>query len=163
MDPPPQGGLPKILKKNVLGHVTYQSKAHENLYSNKSIKCSFDHSFDHHQLKIIIKYFFFITVLLKGACPRRMVYFHILNKIGWGGTQVPPSGGINTKKIEEIKLLGHVTYQSKAHKKHCPNVMIKCSFNALYENYLKITFFKKHLCKYRSCFAHVAFESYLPL
>ena len=78
----PQGGLPKILKKNVLGYVTYQSKAHENLYSNKSIKCSFDHSFDHHQLKIIIKYFFFITVLLKGACPRRMVYFHNLNKIG---------------------------------------------------------------------------------
>ena len=152
---PPQGGLPKILKKNVLGHVTYQSKAHENLYSNKSIKCSFDHSFDRHQLKIIIKIFFFHNCFIEGSMSTPngigswvLVWTFVLTyisifwtKLGGGVTQVPPSGGINTKKIEEIKLLGHVTYQSKAHKKHCPNVMIKCSFNALYENYLKITFF----------------------
>ena len=37
---PPGGSLSKILKKNVLSHVTYQSKAHEKLYSNMSTKCS---------------------------------------------------------------------------------------------------------------------------
>ena len=34
------------------GHVTYQSKAHEQLYLNTSIKCSFDPLFDRQQLKI---------------------------------------------------------------------------------------------------------------
>ena len=52
LDPPQGGSPPQKLKKNVLGHVTYQSKAHKKLYSNMSIKCSFDHSFDRQQLKM---------------------------------------------------------------------------------------------------------------
>ena len=43
---------PQKLKKNVLGHVAYQSKAHEKLYSNMSIKYSFDPLFDHQQLRM---------------------------------------------------------------------------------------------------------------
>ena len=38
----PRGVTTQNIKKNVLGHVTYQSKANEKLYSNMSIKCSFD-------------------------------------------------------------------------------------------------------------------------
>ena len=58
--PPPGGGSPlQKLKKFVLGHVTYQSKAHKKLYSNMSIQCSFDHSFDRQQLKMTGKSFFY--------------------------------------------------------------------------------------------------------
>ena len=56
----PSGGITtQNIKKNVLGHVIYQLKAHEKLYSNMSIKCSYDHSFDHQQLKITRKSFFY--------------------------------------------------------------------------------------------------------
>ena len=34
---PPRRVTTQNIKKNVLGHVTYQSKAHEKLYSNISI------------------------------------------------------------------------------------------------------------------------------
>ena len=55
LDPPLQGGSPpQKLKENELSHVTYQSKAREKLYSNMSIKCSFDRQ----QLKITGKSFF---------------------------------------------------------------------------------------------------------
>ena len=69
----PSGGITtQNIEKNVSGHVTYQLKAHEKLYLNMSIKCSYDHSFDRQQLKITRKSFF-IAVLLKGACPHRMI------------------------------------------------------------------------------------------
>ena len=55
---PSQGITTQNIKKNVLGHVTYQLKAHEKLYSNMSIKFSFDHSFDYQQLKMTRKWFF---------------------------------------------------------------------------------------------------------
>ena len=38
LDPPPQGVTTQYIEKNVFGHATYQSKAHEKLYSNMSIK-----------------------------------------------------------------------------------------------------------------------------
>ena len=69
--PPPRGVTTPKSKKHVLGHVTYQSKAHEKLYSNMSIECSFDHSFDRQQLKMTGKSFFY-NFFLRGACPHRM-------------------------------------------------------------------------------------------
>ena len=132
-------GEPPRYEKNVSGHVTYQSKAHEKLYSNTSIKCSFHPSFDRQQLKMTGKSFFFITVLFRRACPhtewdRKLIFdinigsdlgFHILNQ-NWA------AGGDNHPKYWEKKCLGHMTYQSKAHEKLFSNMPIKCSFNALF-------------------------------
>ena len=65
------GWCPGCPPRPFLVHVTYQWKAHEKLYSNMSIKCSFDHSFDRQQLKWPENRFL-ITVLFRGACPHRM-------------------------------------------------------------------------------------------
>ena len=139
--PPQEGSPPQKLKKYVLGHVTYQSKAHEKLYSNMSIECSFDHSFDRQQLKMTGKSFF-ITVFFRGACPHRMRYeadflhgywFWLIfsyhePKFAGDDTWPPPGGGEPPQKLKK-HVYGHVTYQSKAHEKLYSNMSIECSFD----------------------------------
>ena len=115
--PPPGGVTTPKSKKHVLGHVTYQSKAHEKLYSNMSIECSFDHSFDRQQLKMTGKSFFY-NCFFQGSMstPNEirswfsswilvLTYIFISwTKIGRGWHVTPPPGGGNHPKIKETCL-----------------------------------------------------------
>ena len=129
---PPGGSLSKILKKNVLSHVTYQSKAHEKLYSNMSTKCSLTTHSTISRWKWPENYLFIYDCFIEGSMStpneieswistRALVltfdlYFHNFEpKLGREGHSGPPKGG-NYLKYWENKCFGW-------------NMSIKCSFD----------------------------------
>ena len=134
--------------------MTYQSKAHEKLYSNMSIECSFDHSFDRQQLKMTGKWpenRFFYNCFFQGSMstPNEirswfsswilvLTYIFISwTKIGRGRPVTPPQGGNHPKNQKNtFWVMWHIN------RKHMKSSTQICQLNAHLTTHLTVSSWK---------------------